>query len=228
MRNILFVEDDSFLRNIICDQLKMEGFEVTASINLESARRTFDTRSFDLVLLDLTLPDGSGFDWAKEITQTTSCPPIIFLTSHTDISDIKKGFELGGADYIKKPIDYDELILRIRRALSDFNTGSGQVRQIGEYLFNPATLVLTYKGQSTLLGQLQGSVLNELSACIGQTIYKNDLLNKYWGEANYFTSRNLDSVIVKLRNQFRKDPRIFFSALKKVGYRLLVHDMDMR
>jgi DNA-binding response OmpR family regulator len=227
MRHILLVEDDPFLRNALCDLLLAEGFEVTVAINLESARRFFEKVPFDLILLDLTLPDGDGFDWAKIITRIRSCPPIIFLTSHTDISDVKKGFELGGADYLKKPVNQVEMILRIKRAMSDFNTGAGHERQIGEYLYNPTSLVLTYKGQCTLLGQLQGAVLDELSSCIGQVVTKEELLTKYWGGANYFTSRNLDSVIVKLRNQFRNDPRIYFSALKKVGYRLLIHDKSL-
>jgi len=227
MRHLLYVEDDAFLRNITSDRLLSEGFEVLQAINLQSARALFQEHQFDLILLDLTLPDGNGFDWAKEITREPSSPPIIFQTSHTEISDVKKGFEMGGADYMKKPIDLDELILRIKRTLSDFNTGSGQDRQIGEYLYNPTSLVLTHKGEHTLLGQLQGAVLDELSTCIGQVVSKDELLSKYWGESNYFTSRNLDSVIVKLRNQFTNDPRVHFAALKKVGYRLLVHNSKL-
>jgi len=69
--------------------------------------------------------------------------------------------------------------------------------------------------------------LDELSTCIGQVVSKDELLSKYWGESNYFTSRNLDSVIVKLRNQFANDPRVHFAALKKVGYRLLVHNSKL-
>ncbi|HET9570541.1 MAG TPA: response regulator transcription factor [Bacteroidales bacterium] len=224
MRHILFVEDDAFIRSILCELLRLENFEVTIAINIESAKKKFEEKPFDLILLDLSLPDGNGFDWAKEVIRTHSCPPIIFLTSHTSISDVKRGFELGGADYMKKPVDQEELILRIKRALSDFNTGSGQERQIGEYLYNPTSLVLSHQGKSVMLGQLQGAVLDELSACIGQVVTKNELLNKYWGEANYFTSRNLDSVIVKLRNQFKNDPRIYFASLKRVGYRLLVYN----
>lgn len=224
MRHLLVVEDDAFLRNFTNDHLVGIGYEVKMAINLQMARALYQTNVFDLILLDLTLPDGDGFDWAKEITRTPSCPPIIFLTSHTDITDVKKGFELGGADYMKKPIDMEELTLRIKRTLSDFNTGSGLERQIGEYLYNPASHVLTYKGHSTLLGQMQGAVLDELSVCIGQVVSKDELLTKYWGEANYFTSRNLDAVVVKLRVQFKNDSRIIFAALKKVGYQLLVND----
>ena len=224
MRHLLLVEDDPFIRNVTNEHLISLGYEVKMAINLQMARELFQKNIFDLILLDLTLPDGDGFDWARELTHTPSRPPIIFLTSHTDISDVKKGFELGGADYMKKPIDMEELTLRIKRTLSDFNTGSGLERQIGEYLYNPTSHLLTYKGTSTHLGQLQGAVLNDLSACIGEVVSKNEILKKYWREANYFTSRNLDSVIVKLRTHFKKDARIFFTALKRNGYRLLVSD----
>jgi len=227
MRHLLLVEDDPFIRNVTNEHLISLGYEVKMAINLQMARELFQKNIFDLILLDLTLPDGDGFDWARELTHTPSRPPIIFLTSHTDISDVKKGFELGGADYMKKPIDMEELTLRIKRTLSDFNTGSGLERQIGEYLYNPTSHLLTYKGTSTHLGQLQGAVLNDLSACIGEVVSKNEILKKYWGEANYFTSRNLDSVIVKLRTQFKQDNRIFFVALKGKGYQLLIHDIPL-
>lgn len=228
MRHILFIEDDSFHRKMIRNKLITEGYDVKTSINLEFGKELFQEFVFDLILLDVTLPDGNGFDWAKEITRIPSCPPIIFITSHTSTNDVKIGFELGGVDYIKKPINLEELVLRVKRTLRDFNTGSGQDRRIGEYLYNPTSLVLTYKGKSTLLGQLQGAVLDELSVTIGQVVTKEDLLTKYWGEANYFTSRNLDSVIVKLRAQLKNDPRIYFASLKKVGYRLLIHDKDLK
>jgi len=224
MRHLLLVEDDPFMRTVTNDYLIRIGFDVKMAINLQMARDLFEEHVFDLILLDLTLPDGDGFDWAKELKRSPSSPPIIFLTSHTDISDVKKGFEMGGADYMKKPIDMEELTLRIKRTLSDFNTGSGQERNIGEYRYNPASHVLTYRGESALLGQMQGVVLDELSICIGKVVTKDELLTKYWGEANYFTSRNLDSVIVKLRAHFKNDSRIYFAALKKVGYRLLVND----
>lgn len=228
MRHLLLVEDDPFLRNVTCEHLIGVGYDVKLAINLQMAKDLFHNHAFDLILLDVTLPDGNGFEWAKELVHNPSRPPIIFLTSHTDILDVKKGFELGGADYMKKPIDMEELTLRIKRTFSDFNTGSGLERQIGEYLYNPTSHLLTYKGTSLHLGQLQGVVLNELSACIGEVITKDELLIKYWGEANYFTSRNLDAVIVKLRTQFKQDPRIFFVALKRKGYQLLIHDIPLK
>lgn len=224
MRHLLFVEDDSFIRNFITDYLTNIGYHVEMAINLKMAKQLYQDNTFDLILLDLTLPDGDGFDWAIELASDIHKPPIIFLTSHTDISDVKKGFEIGGSDYIKKPFEIEELTVRVKHILKDFNTGSGQERYIGEYMYNPTSLLLTHAGKSTHMGHLQGAVLNELSANIGDIVTKEFLLSKYWGESNYFTSRNLDSVVVKLRSQFKNDPRIHFAALKRKGYQLLIHD----
>lgn len=224
MRHLLLVEDDNFLRGVVSAHLIKAGYDVKMAINLETAIALYQEHVFDLILLDVTLPDGNGFEWAKLLARNSKRPPIIFMTSHTHHTDVRKGFELGGSDYMKKPIDLDELELRIMHAMSDFNTGSGHDRKIGEYLYNPVTYVLSYKGQSALLSQMQGAVLDELSRTIGQVISKEELLCKYWGEANYFTSRNLDSVIVKLRVHMKKDSRIYFAAQKKVGYQLLVND----
>lgn len=224
MRHLLLVEDDSFLRNFTYDHLTSIGYHVEMAINLKMAKQMYEEQRFDLILLDITLPDGNGFAWAKELASNSNKPPIIFLTSHTDVSDVKKGFELGGSDYLKKPFEMDELTVRVKYILKDFNTGSGQERVIGEYTYNPTSHLLTHEGVSTHLGQLQGAVLNELSATIGEVVAKELLLIKYWGESNYFTSRNLDSVIIKLRKQFSKDSRIHFAAMKRKGYQLLIHD----
>lgn len=227
MRHLLLVEDDSFIRNFVNAHLVENGYHVDMAINLQMAKDKFQKQDFDLVLLDVSLPDGNGFEWVKELGRMSSKPPIIYLTSHTDISDVKKGFELGGADYIKKPFDLEELTVRIKHAMKDFNTGAGQEIQIGEYRFNPASNILIHKDSCTHLGQLQGSVLKELSLTIGAVKTKEELLTRYWGEANYFTSRNLDSVIVKLRTHFKNDERIHFTALKRKGYQLLIHDIPL-
>jgi DNA-binding response OmpR family regulator len=227
MRHLLFVEDDTFLRNIIGSNLTAAGYHVEMAINMKMAKEKYEDMVFDMIILDISLPDGNGFDWAKELAMEPTRPLILFLTSHTAAADVITGFELGGVDYLKKPIDVEELKIRIKYILKDQNTGIGQDRIIGEYQYNPTTHMLTYKGMSTHLGQLQGSVLGELSEIMGKVVSKEELLIKYWGEANYFTSRNLDSVIVKLRTQFKNDNRIHFTALKRRGYQLLLHDKPL-
>jgi DNA-binding response OmpR family regulator len=222
MKNILIVEDDGIAGSIVAEELENAGFGVQLCATMKAARELVKREHFDLAMLDLSLPDGCGFDFADELRSGKICPPIIYITSHTDIEDIRKGFENGGADYIKKPFDMEELLLRTRRVLNEFKTSSGQDRAIGEYLFNPTTQQLRHRKDRVILGRLQSVVLEELSNQIGVVIPKDELLTKYWGEANYFTSRNLDSVIVKLRFRFKNDASVRFLALKKDGYRLVI------
>jgi len=222
MRNILLIEDDSVTAEIVGDTLSTAGFTIHHATSMEEARVKHKEQSMDLLIIDLNLPDGDGFDLAKEFRKNKPCPPFVFMTSRTDIEDVRKGFEAGGRDYIKKPFDQEELLLRIHQVLGDFNSDKSQDRQIGLYYFNPNTQTLTYKNEYVILGRLQSAVLDDLSAPIGSIVYKTYLLEKYWEGATYFTSRNLDSVIVKLRERFKQDSSVHFLALKKVGYRLVL------
>ena len=174
------------------------------------------------ILADVTLPDGNGMEWVRPLRKEHRCPPILFITSHSEMEYLRKGFEMGAADYLRKPFEEEELILRVKRALNDFNTGNGQERTLGEYLFNPVTHALRYKDHTAILSRLQGGVLKELSHFPGEVVHKDYLLKKYWGDANYFTSRNLDSVVVKLRAQFKNDPSVLFMSLKREGYRMVI------
>ena len=222
MRHILLVEDDDVTGNIVSDYLKAAKFIVHLAKTVQAARNMMNEHVMDLIVLDITLPDGDGFDLASEFRNEKTCPPIVFMTSHTDANDIKRGFETGGYDYIKKPFEVKEFIVRIKHVLGDFSNNPTKDRQIGKYRFNPTTQTLQYRNEYVILGRLQSAVLMELSTKIGVVVQKNDLLEKYWDGVTYFTSRNLDSVIVKLRERFKEDPSIHFLALKKEGYRLVI------
>lgn len=222
MRHILLVEDDNIIGEVVFGYLKAEGYHVHFTTTLRDARAEIKLQVMDLIILDITLPDGDGFDLAKELRIEATCPPIVYMSSHVDIENVRKGFESGGTDYIKKPFIMEELGLRIRRILGEFNTISGQERYIGAYRFNPTTQTLQYGNDYIIMGRLQSVVLDELSVRIGAVVLKNELLEKYWDGATYFTSRNLDSVIVKLRERFKMDSTVHFLALKKEGYRLVI------
>ena len=216
------VEDDVITSDIVGEYLKTAGYCVHLAETLHQAREESNKQPMDLIVLDVSLPDGEGFDLALEFRSETTSPPIVYMSSHVDIEDIQKGFETGAQDYLKKPIILEELGLRIKRILGGFCTYTSPDRFIGSYKFNPTSQTLQYGDGYVILGRLQAAVLDELSAKIGFVVSKNDLLDKYWDGATYFTSRNLDSVIVKLRERFKMDSSVHFLALKKEGYRLVI------
>jgi len=222
MRHILLVEDDTVTCDIIGEYLRTSGYYFHLAGTLQQAREESIKQPMDLIVLDVSLPDGEGFDLALEFRGETTCPPIVYISSHIAIEDIRKGFETGAQDYLKKPIILEELGIRIKRILGDFCTYSSPDRYIGSYKFNPTSHTLQHGDNYVILGRLQAAVLDELSVRVGCVVSKNDLLEKYWDGATYFTSRNLDSVIVKLRERFKMDSSVHFLALKKEGYRLVI------
>jgi DNA-binding response OmpR family regulator len=224
MRKLLLVDDDPLFRKLLLDDLIRAPFIIEEASFLNAAKEFLKTTTFDLILLDICLPDGNGLDWACELNRNPGNPPIIFLTTSNEISTVHKGFEAGCEDYIRKPFDNQELIMRIRRALKDFKDISNQNRYIGNYVFNPISHQLSYGDSCRVLGRLQAAVLDELSIRPGTVVSKEELLTRYWNEVTYFTSRNLDSIIVKLRALFKEDPNVHFLALKREGYRLAVYD----
>lgn len=221
MKKILLVEDDFTSCMIIRDMLENEGYSVSCTPTCADTNKYFIRNNPDLVLLDVLLPDGNGFDLAKSIKKTNQVLPIIFLTSCTDIEDLKIGFEIGCEDYIKKPVQTEELLLRVRRVIGDLDPGVGFFRKIGLYRFNPITQKLYFGDDSQDIGNLESSILEELCSSQGETINKSYLMKKYWGAPSMYSSRNLDSVIVKLRKRIAKDNNIHIISLKKIGYRLV-------
>ena len=221
MKKILLVEDDLASGIIIRDLLESEGYSVSCSPTCLDANKYIKYNIPDLVILDVLLPDGNGYDFAREFRKNNQVVPFMFMTSCTEIQDLRIGYELGCEDYIKKPVLTEELLLRVKKVIGDMSNGAGYFRKIGLYRFNPVTQNLYFGEVVQYLGNLESSILEELVSMQGETIYKSDLLKKYWKDITVYTSRNLDSVIVKLRKRFAEDKNIRIISLKKIGYRLV-------
>ena len=222
MKYILLIEDDIALGTIVKDFLNSEGYSVFHAQTFKNAHDYLGRKTPDLILLDLMLTDGNGFSFSRDYRKNKGSVPIIIITSCKDINDMKTGYELGCEDYLRKPFNFDELLIRIKKAIGDLNTGIGYFRKIGMYRFNPVTQNLYFGDNYETIGNLEASVLAELTAQNGETVEKNNLLDKYWGGYSVYTSRNLDSVIVKLRKRFTKDPNIRIISLKRQGYRIVI------
>jgi len=223
MKTILLVEDEYDSARIMSDFLRAKGYSTFHAPNIKTATNYLDNQPFDLILMDILLRDGNGLDFARTIRKKKNVTPLVFMTVCTHINEIRSGFELGCEDYLKKPVDLEELLLRVKRVLGDMNSCAGHFRKIGSFKFNPMTQCLYQNDTIQNLGNLESSVLNELSAINGGIVQKKDLLEKYWFGTSYYTSRNLDSVVVKLRKRFQNDPSIHILSLKRYGYRLVVN-----
>lgn len=226
--HILFVEDEAALGLIVTDSLQSRGYRVTHVKDVASAREALRQEAPDILVLDVMLPDGDGFSFAKEIRQRDTSTPIIFLTARSATSDVVTGFELGGNDYLKKPFSVEELIVRIRALLKTRQREAEAALQpctIGAYDFDPVRQLLQHPEQPPRqLTHRESAILHELIQHKNRLMERNPVLKALWGDDSYFNARSMDVFISKLRKYLSADPRLQIVNVRGQGYKLIVHD----
>jgi len=221
VKKILLVEDDEITRRLVQGYLEEAGYTIHSAGSLKDGRNALSINLPNLVILDVMLPDGNGFEFAKEVKQKYSHLPFVFLTSCSDVKDIKNGFTIGCEDYMKKPVQFEELLLRVQKAIGDLDPATGYFKKIGLYTFNPVTQILEINNITTKLGSIESTVLDLLTNSKGETICKKFLVELVWGNDTYYNSKNLDSAIVKLRKRLSEDTKIQIISIKRIGYKLV-------
>ena len=224
---VLLVEDEQMLAEIISDTLNnTHEFNIILAYDglqaLEFARKD----SFDVIVTDIMMPKMDGFTFVKELRKEGDGTPVLFLTARSTTDDLVKGFGIGGNDYLKKPFDINELIVRIKalagRAVVEVQ--SRETYSIGKYIFNTQANTLYYNhiDEETCikLSARESAVLEYLCHNMGQTIESSVILNALWGSDNYFNLRSLNVYITKLRRHLENDPSIEIISIRGVGYRL--------
>ncbi len=219
---ILLAEDEPSLGKIIKESLETRNFIVTHCLDGEEALKEYHTKKPDLLVLDVMMPKKDGFTLAKKIRKTNATIPIIFLTAKSQTEDVIKGFKSGGNDYIRKPFSMEELIIRMLSLLKN-NTSNTKENTIyiGKYLFNTQKQTLLLNGKTTNLTARETALLNELLLAKKQSVDRNYLLNKLWGNDDFFSGRSLDVFITKLRKKLKNDANVKIINIRGFGYKLI-------
>lgn len=224
-KNILLVEDDVNLGSILSDFLSLKDFKVDLCRNGEEGMKKYKSGSYDLCLLDVMMPKMDGFTMAKEIREYSKNIPIIFLTAKSLQNDKITGLKIGADDYITKPFNTEELLLRInavlkRSEVSQENNFNAKYN-VGKYLFNYQKRELTYKRSVQSLTFKEAELLKLLCENKNNILRRNTALTKIWNEETYFTSRSMDVYITKLRNYLKSDKSIQIENIHGIGFKLI-------
>ncbi|NCT94234.1 MAG: response regulator transcription factor [Chitinophagaceae bacterium] len=223
---VLYVEDELFLGKIVKETLEGRGFDVVMESDGADVVRSFEDEQPDICILDVMLPNRSGFELAKDIRELNDDVPIIFLTAKTQTEDVVQGFKLGANDYIRKPFSMEELIVRIENALrvkkEEIITVTGDLLQMGKYQFHINKQVLTGPSDERKLSYRESELIKYLYQHRNNVIDRRDLLNHIWGNDSFFNSRNLDVYITKIRGYLKEDSSLEIITIKGVGYRFVV------
>ncbi len=227
---ILLVEDDETLGFLLGEFLRSRDFEIAWAKDGVDGLRQFNADHFDLCLLDVMMPALDGFTVAELLRNRRADLPIIFLTAKSLHADVVRGFKAGADDYIKKPVNEEELVVRIQAVLK--RTAPGQegasdnevrtVFQVGDYIFDSEKCRLQLGGQVTILTEMEARLLKMLCEKSGQLLQREWVLEKIWGRNDFLARKSMDVFISRLRKYLAQDPKVSIANLHGSGFVLEV------
>ena len=228
---ILLVEDDQNFGDVLKSYLEMHEFDVTLATDGSEGFDKFEQGNFDLCIFDVMMPKKDGFTLAKEVRDKDMNVPIIFLTAKNLKEDVLEGFKIGADDYISKPFNSEELLLRIKAILKRSRKPADPEEdqkefQLGKFHFNYPLRILTFNkdGEESKdkLSPKEAHLLRLFCLRKNDVLTRSEALTKIWGEDNYFTARSMDVFVTKLRKYLKKDPDIEIVNIHGNGFRLLI------
>ena len=224
---ILFVEDQEDLGNVVKQYLEAMNFEVFWCINGKDAYKTFLSKKhlIDILIIDIQLPEMNGFELAELIIKEDASIPFLFLTARNEKKDRLKGLKLGADDYISKPFDIDELVLRIKNIIKrkhppEPDTADAQSDlPIGDIILHKDLLRLSIKaGKPITLTVREAELLQYLCKHPNKVLKREEILIQLWGENDYFLGRSLDVFISRLRKLLQKSDTVSIDNVYGVGF----------
>lgn len=224
-KRILLVEDDEHLGFVIQDNLQMNGFDVHLCRDGSEGLMYFNKNTYDLCIIDVMLPKKDGFSLALDIKKANKELPLIFLTAKSLPEDKIRGLQIGADDYITKPFNNEEFLLRIKAVLKRSDNSGLTMEltdhfEIGNYRYDALSYVLKHNGEEKKLTKKEGAILRLLCQHKNKLIERELVLNMIWGADNYFVGRSLDVFITKLRKYLQDDPRVRIINAHGIGFKL--------
>lgn len=220
---IILVEDSTDLGYLLSEYLRMKNFEVSWFTDGESALKNLKTTKYDLAILDISMPDMDGFTLAEQLKEQFPELPFLFLTARSLKVDVLKGFYLGAVDYLKKPIDEEELVIRIENLLARIKVQSNAMEgttdfKIGSYSFNVVNQELAYEDEQFHLTTKESELLHYLVLRKNKLCSHKDILIKLWGANDYFNKKSLNVFITRLRKYLENDETISIDNIHGQGF----------
>ncbi len=219
---VLLAEDEASLGMIVKESLESRKFIVFHAADGEEALQLYQQEQPDILVLDVMMPKKDGFTLAKEIREENSSIPIIFLTAKSQTSDVVSGFEHGGNDYLKKPFSMEELIVRIKGLLQRVSLRVDKENiKLGKYTFNVVEQYLELDSDRQQLTHREAQLLFFLNEKKNAILDRSFILNKLWGNDDFFNARSMDVFISKLRKKLKADDSLKIINVRGYGYKLI-------
>ena len=219
MFNILVAEDDNALRELFCRVLEKNGFNAIEACDGLDALEQLDVNYIDLVICDLMMPKMDGFELIRAMRDAQMTVPVIIITAKSDIDDKQNGFNAGADDYMVKPINVNEMVMRVGALLRRAKIASERKLTIGTTVLNYDTLEIDCDGDVNVLPQKEFYLLFKLLASSGRIFTRNQLMDEIWGMDSETEPRTVDVHINRLRDRFKSNPDFELVTVRGLGYK---------
>lgn len=222
MIKILVVEDDVQLNRIVCQQLNDNGFLAKGCLNAEDAYDAMYNSLYDLIITDIMMPKIDGFEFAKTVRHINKRIPIMFMTAKEDIHSKQKGYQIGIDDYMVKPIDFDELILRINALLRRANIETEKILEVGNLLMDADAFNVFINNKEVSITTREFNILYKLLSYPSKTFSRSQLMDEFWNFETNTSLRAIDVYITKLRDKLSECDGFTIITVRGLGYKAVL------
>ena len=222
MFKILVVEDDQELNSQVCTYLRQNGYEAVGCLSANEAFNTLYNDLFDMIVSDIMMPGMDGFEFARTVRENSRELPILFMTARDDFAAKRLGFQIGADDYMMKPIDLEELVLRVGALLRRAKIANSHRLEVGDIRLDADERSCTVKGEEINLTAREFNILYKLLSYPKKTFTRAQLMDEFWDADSSSTLRTVDVYMTKLREKFSETDAFEIQTVRGLGYKAVI------
>lgn len=226
MIQILVVEDDAELNKTVCSYLNNSGFKATGCLGAEEAYDVMYNSIFELIVSDIMMPGINGFEFARTVREVNKSIPILFMSAKDDLPSKQKGFQLGIDDYMVKPVDLDELLLRVKALLRRANVEMERKITIGNLTMDADAMTAVISGNEIPITTREFNILYKLLSYPNKTFSRGQLMDEFWGIDSDTSLRAVDVYVTKLRDKFAACDGFKIVTVRGLGYKSVIEKAE--
>lgn len=222
MVHILVLEDDAKLNQTVCTYLNDSGFSAKGCLSANAAYDELYNHLYDVIVSDIMMPEVDGFEFAETVRRVNKTIPILFMSAKDDLPSKQKGFLLGIDDYMVKPIELDELLLRIRALLRRANIEMERKLTVGNLTLDADAVAAAVDGKDIPVTTREFNILYKLLSYPNKTFSRAQLMDEFWGVESETSLRAVDVYITKLRDKFSGCSGFEIKTVRGLGYKAVL------
>lgn len=222
MIKILVVDDDARLTQSVCTFLNDSGYDAKGCLSAQAAYDAMYSHIYDLIISDIMMPGVDGFEFAETVRSLNRSVPILFVSARDDIPAKQRGFDLGIDDYMVKPIEFSELLMRVRALLRRANIEASRRLTVGSLTLDADALTAAVNGEDIPVTTREFNILYKLLSYPNHAFSRSQLMDEFWGVESDTGLRAVDVYITKLRDKFSICPDFEIKTIRGLGYKAVV------